>query len=873
MQASPWPVWLWDSERLRVVWANRPAVEAFCGGTLFDVLDLRFEASEPGVREIARLAGALGAETPASARLALQAFRDGQPFQARLQPHPLPDGRGGILIAARGGDAADQREALRIAALDALPTPVAVVNREAVIIDANREAVALLGRDGASIAGQTLAALMGETPALTRLVQEVARAGIANRVIDAATRYGVRTLRLIARRLDAEGDAVVVTIDDITERRALERELERARTGEIPPPSARAPVRPLAREEEEAFNRLGAALRAATPAVAEPAPALRETPAPRAEAARPAAPEPAAGPAAAPGAGPEPAPARPAAAPRAPETPSQALPPPRTAEPARRRAEGEPTGVDVPEIIRRSLDLSPIATVLFQDRTLLYANTAALKLLGVENVRELSEPARLVASLSASSPGEPARIDGDGGGIDVVVRLTSFPFTTGPATRAELVQPREEDAGEASRPLQAPRPQPLKAAAPPQADAPPAQPPAAAPAPTAERERDQPGPSADELISILDTATDGIATLDETGNILSLSAGAEAIFGLRQAEVLGQPIASLVQGDGARLVRDYLAALGESGIAAVFNDGLEVQARNAQGGSVPIFLTIGAIGSDREGRKGAAGRASYCAVFRDITQWKQTEAELRAAKEEAERASAQKSDFLARISHELRTPLNAILGFSEVMRTERFGEIANQKYLGYANDIHTSGEYLLSLINDLLDLSRIETGKLELNYTAVNLCELADHCLRLFEEDARARRIVVRKNFPPNLPPVVADLRSMKQVLLNLVSNAIKFTPPGGQVILSGQLTAGGEFSLKVKDTGIGMAEEELAVAMQPFGRIHAEERPDIPGTGLGLPLTKALVEANRGRFTLTSSRGKGTLAEITFPVNRVLGG
>jgi signal transduction histidine kinase len=113
----------------------------------------------------------------------------------------------------------------------------------------------------------------------------------------------------------------------------------------------------------------------------------------------------------------------------------------------------------------------------------------------------------------------------------------------------------------------------------------------------------------------------------------------------------------------------------------------------------------------------------------------------------------------------------------------------------------------------------------------------------------------------------------MKQVLLNLVSNAIKFTPPGGQVILSGQLNGNGEFVLKVKDTGIGMAEEDLAVAMQPFGRIHADERPDIPGTGLGLPLTKALTEANRARFVLASSRGKGTLAEVTFPVNRVLGG
>ena len=192
-------------------------------------------------------------------------------------------------------------------------------------------------------------------------------------------------------------------------------------------------------------------------------------------------------------------------------------------------------------------------------------------------------------------------------------------------------------------------------------------------------------------------------------------------------------------------------------------------------------------------------------MLRDITQWKKTEAELRRAKDEAEKASAQKSDFLARICHELRTPLNAILGFSEVMRPERFGEIANPKYLGYANDIHTSGEHLLSLINDLLDLSKVEAGKLELNFTSVNLGELAEHCLKIMEEQARGKRVILRRSFPPGLPNVVADLRSMKQILLNLISNAVKFTSAGGQVIVSGQTNTAGEFVLRVKDTGIGM--------------------------------------------------------------------
>ena len=264
-------MWLWDPGRLRVVWANRPAVEAFAAETLFDVLDLRFEASEPAVQDIARAASGLDGAAAASARLTLQAFRDGEPFQARLQPHPLPDGRNGVVIAARGSDAADRREALRIAALDALPMPVVVMNREAAIVDANREAVALFAREGGALDGRTLASLTGEGPGIARLVQEVSRAGVANRVVDAATRFGIRTLRLIARRLDADGDAVVVTMEDITERRALERELDRIRAGEPPAAlaAARAASRPLTREDEEAFNRLGEAVRAATPVTAE----------------------------------------------------------------------------------------------------------------------------------------------------------------------------------------------------------------------------------------------------------------------------------------------------------------------------------------------------------------------------------------------------------------------------------------------------------------------------------------------------------------------------------------------------------------------------------------------------------------------------
>jgi PAS domain S-box-containing protein len=418
---------------------------------------------------------------------------------------------------------------------------------------------------------------------------------------------------------------------------------------------------------------------------------------------------------------------------------------------------------------------------------------------------------------------------------------------------------------------------PLRAAEPappPVAEAPsqpaPAEPPAAPPAlqrhsaEVIQLPLRQHGAEADqELKAILDTAADGIITLDSEGRIHTFSAGAEAIFGYRIAEVAGKPLLDFLAPESRKTVRDYLAALQGPGLAAVFNDGREVTALVRQGGTVPLFLTIGKLEAPRSS-------AAFCAVVRDITQWKKTEAELREAKERAEATSRQKSEFLASVSHELRTPLNAIMGFSEVMRLGRFGEIDNEKYRGYVQDIHASGAHLLSLINDLLDLSKVEAGKLELNFTSVNLGDVAEHAMKLLQEQATAARVVLRKSFPADLPNVVADLRSMRQVMLNLVSNAIKFTDPGGQVVISAQLLGNGELKLKVKDTGIGMDEDQLKDALQPFRRVVTEGR-EVQGTGLGLPLTKALTEANRASLKLSSEPRKGTLAEVTFPVTRVL--
>jgi signal transduction histidine kinase len=270
-------------------------------------------------------------------------------------------------------------------------------------------------------------------------------------------------------------------------------------------------------------------------------------------------------------------------------------------------------------------------------------------------------------------------------------------------------------------------------------------------------------------------------------------------------------------------------------------------------------VTIAAVADSKE---------TLCVAFRDITQWKETERVLVDARQRAETASSAKSDFLAKISHEIRTPLNSIIGFSEVMLAEQFGRIGNERYREYLKDIHASGGHLLSLINDLLDLSKIEAGKVELTFTGVALNDLVAQCVATMAPQANRARIIIRTALAPALPAVLADARSVRQIVLNLLSNALKFTPPGGQVIVSTASNGEAEVILRVRDTGVGMSENDIVTALEPFQQLAPSPRG---GTGLGLPLTKAMAEANRAKFQLTSTPREGTLVEITFPVSSTL--
>ncbi|MGB0683575.1 MAG: ATP-binding protein [Magnetovibrionaceae bacterium] len=261
------------------------------------------------------------------------------------------------------------------------------------------------------------------------------------------------------------------------------------------------------------------------------------------------------------------------------------------------------------------------------------------------------------------------------------------------------------------------------------------------------------------------------------------------------------------------------------------------------------------------------GGLAVCTTFVDVTTLVATENALRKAKTEAEAANRAKSEMLANMSHELRTPLNAIIGFSEAIRHGIFGPI-NDRYLEYVDDIRSSGSHLLALINDILDLSAIEAGRLELYREEADLHPILQDSVLLVRQRARDGNVALTVDLPDRIPLLTCDTRRLKQALVNLLSNAIKFTNPGGAVSLSVEVADDDSLSLIVRDTGIGMDKDDLVKAMEFFGRAEGPLASRYEGTGLGLPLTKKLIEAQGGTLALQSEQGKGTEARITLPIN-----
>ncbi len=360
-----------------------------------------------------------------------------------------------------------------------------------------------------------------------------------------------------------------------------------------------------------------------------------------------------------------------------------------------------------------------------------------------------------------------------------------------------------------------------------------------------------------QLSQVLDAVVDGIITIDDRGKIQMFNPASEKIFGYSADEVVGQSINMLMPSDEARHHDGHLDKYHKTGKATIIGYGREVLGKRKDGSTFPIDLAINEVEID--------GKRLFTGVVRDITERKSEERALIEAKDQAERANRVKSEFMANMSHELRTPLNAIIGFSEVARTEMFGPLGSDKYIEYAGDIQDSAQHLLDLINDILDMARIEADKVELHEETFDLAEIVNTPIHL----VNSGKVKLHNHVPNDLPLLCADKRRVKQILLNLLSNAVKFTPEGGEVFVEASVLDDGGLEVRVRDTGIGMKADEVERALRPFEQIDTGLNRKYEGTGLGLPLVDRLARLNGGVLEVESEEGRGTCARVRFEAKR----
>jgi protein-histidine pros-kinase len=355
--------------------------------------------------------------------------------------------------------------------------------------------------------------------------------------------------------------------------------------------------------------------------------------------------------------------------------------------------------------------------------------------------------------------------------------------------------------------------------------------------------------SDEKFRGLVESAPDAMVIVDEYFDIVLVNARTEALFGYRRADLVGRPLASLLP---ERARGTCQAQLG----AAVTNppgQAVELHGLRKDGSEFPIEVSLGCL-------KTAAGTLLSIAI-RDITERRKIETRL-------QEASKAKSDFLASVSHELRTPLNAIIGFSEMIRDAVIGPI-DARYREYGSDINRSGRHLQKIINDILDISKIESGRLELRDELVSIGDSVEACRRTLATMAEAAGVALSLDLSGAPPCIRSDEVRFQQILLNLMSNAVKFTPPGGRVRVIATVEADGAV-IAVEDTGIGMKPEDIATALEPFRQIEGPMNRRFEGTGLGLPLAKALVELHGGRLEIESAPAAGTRVRIRLPLARM---
>jgi len=362
--------------------------------------------------------------------------------------------------------------------------------------------------------------------------------------------------------------------------------------------------------------------------------------------------------------------------------------------------------------------------------------------------------------------------------------------------------------------------------------------------------------------AMVENTAEGMVSIDDKGRVEAFNPAAEKIFGYRAEEAIGNNVSMLIPHD-ERAAHDKYVENSTLHAARTINQARDLFGRRKNGEEFPLELNVS--------RMPIQGQTKFIGILHDITDRKISEAGIILAQAQAELANRAKSELLANMSHELRTPLNAIIGFSQMFLGQIYGPLGNDKYHEYALDIFDSSNHLLELINDILDVSAIEAGKFELHETEIDLNRVITAMIRIIRARADRDYITIAFTAAPNKPRLRGDERRIKQVLLNILSNAVKFTQKKGLVTLKTQETAEGGLRIVISDTGIGMNKDQIALAIEKFGQVDSGLNRKQDGTGLGLPLTIALVEQHGGSLSIESELGWGTTITISLPAQRVL--
>ncbi len=463
-----------------------------------------------------------------------------------------------------------------------------------------------------------------------------------------------------------------------------------------------------------------------------------------------------------------------------------------------------------PDAVARLLDHLPTALIVMLQGAPVFANAAAAARLGHPAPADLARVGRDLVVSAPSDAGDAVLRGAGGQDVPVAVRRTAVDWGGAAASLWTLAEPGAT---------------------------------AAVPEPG--------GAAEDRSGELLDRVDDAVALLDGTGLVRRLNRRGEGWFG--QEGALGQSFTRLLAPESRAAAT---ALLGE---VRGQRDGLgappsrrDVLARTGEGAPVPMALTLGRLGD-----------AGFYLTLRDVTALKRAETERASTEREQVRDAGRLPGLLGKVSHEIRAPLNAILGFAEVMMDERFGPLGNPRYRDYLKDIHASGLQVMTLVEDLLDLSRIEAGQIDLAVAALDVNRIVAETVAQMQPEAHRERVIMRTSLGGRIPSVLADERSARQIVRNLLSNAVKFNEPGGQVIVSTAVSDTGTVLLRVRDTGVGMTDDEIASALEPFGGLPSPHPAN--GNGLGLPLTRALVGANGASMAIRSRPQEGTLVEVAF--------